>query len=94
MGTSLDYFKRLEEKVKDNNKLSKWDGELYLEYHRGTFTSMDRNKRDNRKCENMYTAAEKLNSLAMLEGKSYPQENINDSWETVLLNQFHDIIPG
>lgn len=94
MGTSLDYFKRLEEKVKDNNKLAKWDGELYLEYHRGTYTSMARNKRDNRKCENMYTAAEKLNSLAMLEGKSYPQENINDSWETVLLNQFHDIIPG
>lgn len=94
MGTSLDYFKRLEEKVKNNNKLSKWDGELYLEYHRGTYTSMARNKRDNRKCENMYTAAEKLNSLAMLEGKSYPQENINDSWETVLLNQFHDIIPG
>ena len=94
MGTSLDYFKRLEERVKNNNKLSKWDGELYLEYHRGTYTSMARNKRDNRKCENMYTAAEKLNSLAMLEGKSYPQENINDSWETVLLNQFHDIIPG
>ena len=79
MGTSLDYFKRLEEKVKDNNKLSKWDGELYLEYHRGTYTSMARNKRDNRKCENMYTAAEKLNSLAMLEGKSYPQENINEN---------------
>ena len=94
MGTSLDYFKRLEEKVKDNNKLAKWDGELYLEYHRGTYTSMARNKRDNRKCENMYTAAEKLNSLAMLEGKEYPQENINNSWETVLLNQFHDIIPG
>ena len=94
MGTSLDYFKRLEEKVKDNNKLAKWDGELYLEYHRGTYTSMARNKRDNRKCENMYTAAEKLNSLAMLEGKAYPQENINNSWETVLLNQFHDIIPG
>ena len=69
MGTSLDYFKRLEEKVKDNNKLAKWNGELYLEYHRGTYTSMARNKRDNRKCENMYTAAEKLNSLAMLEGK-------------------------
>lgn len=94
MGTSLDYFKRLEEKVKDNNKLAKWNGELYLEYHRGTYTSMARNKRDNRKCENMYTAAEKLNSLAMLEGKVYPQENINNSWETVLLNQFHDIIPG
>ncbi|MGL4849949.1 MAG: alpha-mannosidase, partial [Clostridium sp.] len=94
MGTSLDYFKRLEEKVQGNKKLPKWVGELYLEYHRGTYTSMGRNKRDNRICENMYTAAEKINSLGMLLGNEYPQKNINDSWETVLLNQFHDIIPG
>lgn len=94
MGTSLDYFKRLEEKVGGNDKLPKWVGELYLEYHRGTYTSMARNKRDNRVCENLYTAAEKVNSFAMLYGKDYPQKNINDSWETVLLNQFHDIIPG
>lgn len=94
MGTSLDYFKRLEEKASGNNKLPKWVGELYLEYHRGTYTSMARNKRDNRKCENLYTAAEKVNSLSMLLGNNYPQENINNSWETILLNQFHDIIPG
>lgn len=94
MGTSLDYFKRLEEKVGENKKLPKWVGELYLEYHRGTYTSMARNKRDNRKCENLYTAAEKVNSLSMLLGEKYPQENINNSWETILLNQFHDIIPG
>ena len=94
MGTALDYFKRLEEKVSENNKLPKWVGELYLEYHRGTYTSMARNKRDNRKCENLYTAGEKINSLAMLLGKEYPKENINKSWENILLNQFHDIIPG
>ncbi|MBU3133814.1 alpha-mannosidase [Clostridium gasigenes] len=94
MGTSLDYFKRLEEKVGENKKLPKWVGELYLEYHRGTYTSMARNKRDNRACENIYTSAEKINSLAMLGGKNYPYNSIRDSWETVLLNQFHDIIPG
>lgn len=94
MGTSLDYFKRLEEQVSGNKKLPKWVGELYLEYHRGTYTSMARNKRDNRICENMYTAAEKLNSMSMLLGNNYPYRSINDSWETVLLNQFHDIIPG
>lgn len=94
MGTALDYFKRLEEKVSDNKKLPKWVGELYLEYHRGTYTSMARNKRDNRACENIYTSAEKVNSLAMLAGKNYPYNSIRDSWETVLLNQFHDIIPG
>jgi alpha-mannosidase len=94
MGTALDYFKRLEEKVGSSEKLPKWVGELYLEYHRGTYTSMARNKRDNRKCENLYTAGEKVNSLAMLLGKDYPQENINKAWENILLNQFHDIIPG
>ncbi|MGL5635144.1 MAG: alpha-mannosidase [Sarcina sp.] len=95
MGTARDYFEKLDEKVSGHSKLPKWSGELYLEYHRGTYTSMARNKRDNRVCENLYTAAEKLNSLALIEGKeSYPQQSINDSWEVVLLNQFHDIIPG
>lgn len=94
MGTALDYFERLEKTVGNNKKLPKWVGELYLEYHRGTYTSMARNKRDNRICENLYTSAEKISSLAMLEGKSYPYDNIRDSWENILLNQFHDIIPG
>ena len=94
MGTSKDYFKRLEAKVSNNKKLPKWVGELYLEYHRGTYTSMARNKRDNRLCENLYTASEKFNSLSHVLGKSYPQEKINKSWENILLNQFHDILPG
>lgn len=94
MGTSKDYFKRLEEKVKDHKRLPSWVGELYLEYHRGTYTSMARNKRDNRLSENIYTSAEKMSSLAMLLGKNYPQERLNKGWETILLNQFHDILPG
>lgn len=94
MGTALDYFKRLDNKVRNNKKLPKWVGELYLEYHRGTYTSMARNKRDNRKCENLYTALEKISSIAMVMGNLYPQDTINNSWEIILLNQFHDIIPG
>ena len=90
-GTSLDYFKRLESKFTD---LPKWVGELYLEYHRGTYTSMGRNKRANRKCELMLSDIETLYSLLMQEGVVYPQEKINSMWETVLLNQFHDILPG
>ena len=58
MGTSLDYFKRLEKNLSNNKKVPKWVGELYLEYHRGTYTSMARNKRDNRRCENLYVAAD------------------------------------
>lgn len=94
MGTSKDYFKRLENKVKGNKRLPKWVGELYFEYHRGTYTSMARNKRDNRKSENLYVSAEKMSSLAMLLGKKYPQEALNKGWENILLNQFHDILPG
>lgn len=94
MGTSLDYFEKLEKDTKNSKGLPKWVGELYLEYHRGTYTSMARNKRDNRKCENLYVALEKLSSLNMILGGDYPQADINNSWETILLNQFHDIIPG
>lgn len=94
IGKAKDYFKKLEETVKDNNKLPKWVGELYLEYHRGTYTSMGRNKRDNRVCENLYASAEKFNSMAMLLGKNYPLADLNAAWETILLNQFHDILPG
>ena len=94
IGKAKDYFHRLEENLEGNNKLPKWVGELYLEYHRGTYTSMARNKRDNRICENLYTTAEKFNSIAMLLGKKYPLADLNAAWETILLNQFHDILPG
>ncbi|ERI94455.1 glycosyl hydrolase family 38 protein [Clostridiales bacterium oral taxon 876 str. F0540] len=94
MGTSKEYFKKLETKVRKNKRLPKWVGELYLEYHRGTYTSMGRNKRDNRISENLYASAEKMSSLAMQLGKSYPQGKLNKGWENILLNQFHDILPG
>lgn len=94
MGTSKDYFKRIERKVKGNKRLPKWVGELYLEYHRGTYTSMARNKRDNRLSENIYLAAEKLNSMAAFLSKDYAVDKLNKGWENILLNQFHDILPG
>lgn len=94
MGTALDYFERLEKKIENNKRLEIWNGELYLEYHRGTYTTMARNKRDNRKCENLYVALEKMNSLSMILGEEYLQKKIDKSWKNILLNQFHDIIPG
>jgi alpha-mannosidase len=94
MGRSKDYFKRLEAKVKGHKRLPKWVGELYLEYHRGTYTSMARNKRDNRKSENLYMSVEKASSLAMLFNKPYPGQQLSKGWENILLNQFHDILPG
>lgn len=96
IGNSLDYFKRLEQKVMNNKRLPKWAGELYLEYHRGTYTSMARNKKYNRKSEFLYQDVELLstiNSLVTNESR-YEQEKINHGWEGILLNQFHDILPG
>lgn len=95
MGKSLDFFHRLEERVKDNKKLPSWVGELYLEYHRGTYTSMARNKKYNRKTEFLNIDAELFSSMnSTLLGAGYPQKQLNDCWQTTLLNQFHDIIPG
>ena len=73
-----------------------WHGELYLEYHRGTLTSMARNKRHNRRAEDALRAAELLAVHAMLrrgEG-AYGGEDLRRFWNVVMLNQFHDILPG
>ena len=87
----LTYFKELEARVKDNRRLETWEGEFYFEYHRGTYTSMARNKRGNRKSELMLMDLELLGVLA----KDYPAETLTQLWrDIVLLNQFHDILPG
>ncbi len=76
-------------------KTPRWDGELYLEFHRGTYTSQAHNKLCNRKSELSYQAAESAAfSAHALLGKAYPKQSLQDGWETILLNQFHDIIPG
>jgi alpha-mannosidase len=72
-----------------------WVGELYLELHRGTLTSIAPIKRYNRKCEFALRDAELAATLAKLRaGKDYPAGPIQDAWKSVLLNQFHDILPG
>ncbi len=87
------YFDELKERVSDNNRLPVWEGELYFEYHRGTLTSMARNKRSNRKSELGLMDLELLSVLAA-PGVAYPQEELDAMWKVVLLNQFHDILPG
>lgn len=87
------YFEELEEKVKGNKRLPVWEGEFYFEYHRGTYTSMARNKKSNRKSEFMMMDLEFLNVLAM-EKSPYESEKMHEMWETILINQFHDILPG
>jgi len=71
-------------------------GELYLEYHRGTYTTQARNKRANRKSEFLLHDAEFLAAFASQINPAYvyPAAAFADAWQTVCLNQFHDIIPG
>ncbi len=87
------YFEELEQCVKGNRRLEVWEGEFYFEYHRGTYTSMARNKRSNRKSELLLMDLELAGVLAA-EKASYPAEELDRMWKTVLLNQFHDILPG
>ena len=90
-----DFLERVKKKAENNPRLPKWVGELYLEFHRGTYTSQAFNKRSNRKSELLYQNTEAVNAAAMkLLGTEYPQQLLNEGWECILLNQFHDIIPG
>ena len=84
-----NFFRRLNRK---KNQLETWVGELYLELHRGTLTTHGLVKKQNRKLENKLKAVEFLWSNCDL--KSYPQNNIDESWKKLMINQFHDIIPG
>lgn len=94
MRREQDYFHELYENVKENPALPSWNGELYFEYHRGTYTSIAKNKRNNRKSEILYEQLETLASIAKNYGMDYPTETIREGWDKILINQFHDIIPG
>ena len=90
----VEYFERLDERVRNHKRLPQWEGELYFEYHRGTLTSMGRNKKGNRKSELAMMDLELLSLLAKKKGISYPKETLERMWKVILLNQFHDILPG
>lgn len=92
---ALDFFEHLDKTVSENKRLPIWCGELYLEFHRGTLTSQARNKKYNRKSECLYHDVETLSAIANLQtGFSYPREQLLENWKLILLNQFHDILPG
>lgn len=92
--TALEFFRTLEKEI-EGKKTPIWSGELYLEYHRGTYTSMARNKRYNRRSEFAMTDTETglLLQRDLLKAP-YPAEMIRDYWEILMRNQFHDILPG
>jgi len=86
-----DFFRRAEAEAKD---LPVWAGELYLELHRGTYTTQAHNKRMNRRCELLLRDAEFFASIRPNAMPSYPAETLDRCWKLVLLNQFHDVLPG
>ena len=87
-----EFFDRLEEDLGHPRPIQ---GELYFEYHRGTYTSQARTKRGNRAGERLLGEAEAAAALAHRLGRAeYPAEELRALWQTLLLNQFHDIIPG
>ena len=72
-----------------------WVGELYLEFHRGTYTSQARTKQGNRHLEHILREAELWAATATVRlGREYPYELLDEQWKRLLLNQFHDILPG
>lgn len=92
--TITDTLARIKKNT-EGKKLPKWFGELYLEYHRGTYTSIAKNKKYNRKSEFLLQSTEAATLTdKLLLGGGYDKQALYDGWTTILLNQFHDIIPG
>lgn len=96
--TATSYFRRLHKTVEENKMngyVPIWDGELYLEFHRGTYTSQSYNKKMNRRMEFMLRDIELLSVIAsQYGGKEYQAELLDKIWKEVLCYQFHDILPG
>jgi alpha-mannosidase len=85
------FFSRLEA---ESEQLPRWVGELYLENHRGCYTTQAHTKKFNRRAEFLLRETEMLAALCMPLGRDYEQDRLNAAWKLVLLNQFHDILPG
>lgn len=95
--TPLAYFAALQEDLSHRDEVPLWDGELYLETHRGVYTTDGRLKKYNRETEAMLLQAEFICVLVQLaeEGVDYsPRHRLERAWKNLLINQFHDILPG
>ncbi|PYY41637.1 MULTISPECIES: glycoside hydrolase family 38 C-terminal domain-containing protein [unclassified Curtobacterium] len=92
LGTPAQVFEELEQALPTPGV---WSGEMYLEFHRGTYTSQVRTKQGNRRSEHLLREAELWASTAAVRlGQAYPYDELESAWHTVLLQQFHDILPG
>jgi alpha-mannosidase len=93
-GTAEQFADDLQQDL-DAAKLPIWRDELYLELHRGVYTSKADQKRQNRQLEFRLRTVEQLRAIAALTGRlTYPFEELTAAWQGLLTNQFHDILPG
>ncbi|XP_064312863.1 alpha-mannosidase 2C1 isoform X3 [Phalacrocorax carbo] len=81
---------------KESSRLCTWVGELFLELHNGTYTTQAQIKKGNRECERILHDVEVLSTLAVAQGGAfkYPASQLQRLWRLLLLNQFHDVLPG
>ncbi|WP_426006183.1 alpha-mannosidase [Paenarthrobacter sp. NyZ202] len=94
IGTPRDFFTAAEAEY---SNLPVWVGEMYLEMHRGTYTSQAKTKLGNRRSEHLLREAELWCTTAAIrvgEQYTYPTQELKRLWQLVLLQQFHDILPG
>ncbi len=84
----------LERNFTPEKPLAVWDDELYLEMHRGTFTTKAKLKDYNRKAEYLFREAELVSLLRSEKGEEYPADEIREAYKKLMINQFHDILPG
>ncbi|XP_063782374.1 alpha-mannosidase 2C1 [Pseudophryne corroboree] len=93
LSTPDRFFSALES---DTSQLCTWVGELFLELHNGTYTTQAQFKKGNRQCEQLLHNVEFLSSIALAHEESfmYPADKLQHLWRLLLLNQFHDVLPG
>ena len=98
MDSLASYLQTVKEEFDDTcrrtERTPRWVGELYLEFHRGTYTSIAKVKKSNRYSEFLLGAAEALSATHQTFGGDYDAEGLNRIWRVLLHNQFHDILPG
>ena len=98
MNTLIPYLENVKGEFdatcKRTDRKPRWVGELYLEFHRGTYTSIAKVKKANRYSEFLLGNAEALSATDLCLGGSYDSDGLTENWRKVLHNQFHDILPG
>lgn len=95
LGKSVDDF--FDQLAKDKGNLLTWDGELYLELHNGSYTTMANNKKGNRHSELLIRDAEMFSTLLCILDKKnihYDWKKLGETWRDIMLFQFHDVLPG